>query len=94
MRDANARLAAEKNPSKALADDILKMFEELTGVLGLLYGEDGDSSLAEEVEALIAARQAARKSKNWAEADRIRDKIKEMGIILEDTPQGVKWKKA
>jgi cysteinyl-tRNA synthetase len=52
------------------------------------------SDLAQEVEALIAARQTARKEKNWTEADRIRDKIKEMGIILEDTPQGIKWKKA
>ena len=94
VRDANAHTASDKNPSKTLADETLKMFEELTGVLGLFYGEDGDKSLAEEVEALIAARQAARKEKNWAEADRIRDRIKALGIILEDTPQGVKWKKA
>ena len=51
-------------------------------------------SLEEEVEQLIAARQAARKERNWAEADRIRDELKAMGIVLEDTPQGVKWKKA
>ena len=43
---------------------------------------------------MIAARQKARKEKNWAEADRIRDELKAMGIVLEDTPQGVKWKKA
>ncbi|SHI04314.1 cysteinyl-tRNA synthetase [Sporobacter termitidis DSM 10068] len=91
VRDLNVMTAADKDPSKALADAAFKLFEELSGVLGLLYGEEEDQSLAVEVEALIAARQAARKEKNWAEADRIRDRIKEMGIILEDTPQGVKW---
>jgi cysteinyl-tRNA synthetase len=93
VREANTVTAAERNPSKALAAEILKLFDELTGVLGLLYTEREDKGLAEEVEALIAARQAARKEKNWAEADKIRDKLKEMGITLEDAPQGVKWKK-
>jgi cysteinyl-tRNA synthetase len=93
-REANAATTPEKAPSKALAGALLDLFDELTGVLGLLYGDEEDKSLAEEVEALIAARQAARKEKNWPEADRIRDKIKALGIILEDTPQGVKWKKA
>lgn len=94
VREANTMASSDKNPSKEMAGETLKMFEELTGVLGLLYVEEGDKTLAAEVEALIAARQAARKEKNWAEADRIRDKIKDMGIILEDTPQGVKWKQA
>ena len=59
-------------------------------MLGLVYDrkkEDLDS----EVEALIAQRTEARKNKNWAEADRIRDELKAMGIVLEDTAQGVKW---
>ena len=47
-----------------------------------------------EVEKMIEARQAARKAKNWAEADRIRDELKDKGIVLEDTPQGVKWHRA
>jgi cysteinyl-tRNA synthetase len=54
--------------------------------------KQGGASLEAEVENLINQRQAARKSKNWAEADRIRDLLKEKGIVLEDTPQGVKWK--
>ncbi len=69
-----------------------KLFDELTGVLGILYNREKES-LDNEVEDLIAARQAARKEKNWKEADRIRDELKAMGIVLEDTPQGVKWKK-
>jgi cysteinyl-tRNA synthetase len=48
---------------------------------------------AEEIEALIAARTEAKKSKNWAEADRIRDELKAMGIEIKDTPNGVEWKK-
>jgi cysteinyl-tRNA synthetase len=95
VREANSATATEKGATKALAGAYLALFDEFNSVLGLLYGEeDADKKLGEEVEALIAARQAARKDKNWAEADRIRDKIKEMGIVLEDTPQGVKWKKA
>ena len=46
-----------------------------------------------EVEDLIAQRQAARKSKNWAEADRIRDLLKDMGIAIEDTREGIRWKR-
>lgn len=66
------------------------VFGELTDVLGLLY-ERREEDLDSEVEALIAARTAARQEKNWAEADRLRDQLKAMHIVLEDTPQGVKW---
>ena len=60
--------------------------------MGLLYARKKADSLDEKVEAMIAARQQARKEKNFAEADRIRDELKAMGIELMDTPQGVKWK--
>jgi len=92
VRDSNAAAAGD-NPSKAFAKAALGLFDDLTGVLGLLYTDTVDSGLDGEVEALIEARQTARKEKNWAEADRIRDKLGEMGIVLEDTPQGVKWHK-
>ncbi len=91
VREANSMTTPEHSPSKALATELLNAFDELTGVLGLIYGEEDDKNLAVEVEALIEARQTARREKNWAEADRIRDKIKEMGIVLEDTPQGIKY---
>ena len=76
--------------SKAAITDAAKLFDELTGVLGLVYNRSS-GELDAQVEALIAARANARKEKNWAEADRIRDELKAMNIVLEDTPQGVKW---
>ena len=50
-----------------------------------------DSSANEEVEALIAQRTEARKNKDWATADAIRDKLKEMKVVVEDTKDGIKW---
>lgn len=93
VRDINVNLAADKVPSRAMCEEALDLLDQLTGVLGLLY-ERKEESLDDEVEALIAARTKARQEKNWAEADRIRDLLKEMNIVLEDTPQGVKWHKA
>ena len=91
VRDINTYITSPH--SKASLEAAAKLFDEITGVLGILYNRKKES-LDDEVEAMIAARQQARKEKNWAEADRIRDELKSMGIVLEDTPQGVKWKKA
>jgi cysteinyl-tRNA synthetase len=90
VRESNS-IAAGAEPSKAFAKATLEVLFELADVLGLFYADTGDASLDAEVEELIAARRAARNEKNWAEADRIRDKLNEMNIILEDTPQGVRW---
>jgi len=92
VRESNT-IAANAEPSKNFARETLRVFNELVDVLGLIYGDTDEKSLDDEVEALIAARQTARAEKNWAEADTIRDKLNEMGILLEDTPQGVKWKR-
>ena len=89
VRDINTNVVG-KTPSKALVEGAIAMFDELTGVLGLVYNSKTET-LDSDVEALIEARTNARKEKNWAEADRIRDQLKEMGIVLEDTAQGVKW---
>ncbi len=89
VRDINTNVVG-KTPSKALVEGAIAMFDELTGVLGLVYNRKTET-LDSDVEALIEARTNARKEKNWAEADRIRDQLKEMGIVLEDTAQGVKW---
>ena len=89
VRDINTNVVG-KTPSKALVESAISVFDELTGVLGLVYTRKTET-LDSDIEALIEARTNARKEKNWAEADRIRDQLKEMGIVLEDTAQGVKW---
>jgi len=89
VRDINTNIVAAK-ANKGAVEAAIKMFDELTGILGLVYDrkkEDLDS----EIEDLIAQRTQARKDRNWAEADRIRDELKAKGIVLEDTAQGVKW---
>ena len=88
VREINTMIAA--NPAKAAVEAAIALFDELTGVLGLVYNRKTDN-LDAEVEALIQQRTDARKARDFATADAIRDKLKEMGIILEDTPQGVKW---
>lgn len=90
-REINTRVTGEA--SGELATGALGLLKELAGVLGLLEGATNEADLDAEIQALVDARQAARKAKAWAEADRLRDQLAEMGIILEDTPQGVRWKR-
>ncbi len=89
VRDINTSVITDA-PAKELVEIAAKLFDELTGVLGLVYNRKTES-LDDEIEKLIEARTQARKERNWAEADRIRDELKAQGIVLEDTPQGVKW---
>jgi cysteinyl-tRNA synthetase len=89
VRDINT-LAIGKGASKATVEYAIKIFDMLTDILGLVYNRKEEKADA-EIDAMIEARTAARKEKNWAEADRIRDELKAMGIVLEDTAQGVKW---
>ncbi len=91
VRDINTEIAkgAGKDTLKLCAE----MFDQLTGVLGLVYNRN-TADLDSEVEALIEQRTAARKAKDFKTADEIRDRLKEMGITLEDTPQGVKWSRS
>ncbi len=88
VRDIN--ITVSENKGKATLEACLKAFDELCEVLGLLYNKK-DDSLDAEVEELIVKRTEARKNKDFATADAIRDQLKAMGIVLEDTPQGVKW---
>ena len=90
-RSINSNLNASTAPSKELCSFALNLFNELAGVLGLLYAKQ-DNSLDEEIEKLIAERTQARQNKDWAAADRIRDELKARHVVLEDTPQGIKWK--
>lgn len=89
VKDINTTVITDA-PSKELVETATTLFDELTGVLGLVYNRKTES-LDDEIEKLIEARTQARKDRNWAEADRIRDELKAQGIVLEDTPQGVKW---
>lgn len=90
-RDINTQLSPANSPSKDLCGFCLDLFDELNGVLGLVTVKK-EQSLDEEIEALIAQRTQARKDKDWATADKIRDELKARHVILEDTPQGIKWR--
>ncbi len=78
--------------SRAYLAELKKEIETLCGVLGIIT-EKKTEALDSEIEAMIEARQQARKSKNFALADEIRGKLLDMGIVLEDTREGVKWKR-
>ncbi len=88
VREANTHLKVES--SKKLVKKFYDIFKELTGILAIVQKEQ-EKSLDDEIQELIEKRQQARKAKDWATADKIRDDLKERGIILEDTPHGVKW---
>lgn len=84
---------ADGESTKEYLESLLKRLTSLTDVLGIIV-EKEDQILDADIEALIAERQAARKEKNFARADQIRDELLARGIILEDTREGVKWKRA
>ncbi|HJA13417.1 MAG TPA: cysteine--tRNA ligase [Candidatus Mediterraneibacter merdipullorum] len=84
---------ADGSSSKAYLDSLYEELSSLTGVLGIII-EKKEEMLDDEIEAMIEKRQAARREKNFALADQIRDELLARGIILEDTREGVKWKKA
>lgn len=88
-----ANTTADAQGSKEYAKSLYELLVRLTDVLGLIV-EKKEEILDTEIEALIAERQAARKEKNFARADEIRDELAAKGIVLLDTREGVKWKKA
>lgn len=81
----------EKNTSAVVIQSFINEFEALFGVLGLSLKDE--ELVDEEIEALIEKRTQARKERNFQLADEIRDQLKEMNIIIEDTPQGIRWKR-
>ena len=91
VREINTAIA--NGAGKATLEACADMFDQLTGVLGLVYNRTQEV-LDSEIEELIEKRTIARKNKDFKTADQIRDQLKEMGIILEDTPQGVKWSRS
>ena len=86
VADANKMITAQSGTSKQLIQKVVSMIGELGGVLGLL--ERKEEVTPAEVEELLDLRKEARETKNWAESDRIRDLLKDMGYAVKDTPQG------
>ena len=82
-----------ENSTKEFAKKVLDEFNELTSVLNIVNKKQ-DDMLDEEIEALIQKRTEAKKNRDFKLADEIRDELLEKGIILEDTRQGVKWRRA
>lgn len=91
VSDINTRII-NKQVSLNVCKAAASMFDELCGVLGIVYNRKSNDIDA-EIQALIDKRQQARANKDWATADAIRDELKAKGIILKDTPQGVTWVK-
>ncbi|WAA12374.1 cysteine--tRNA ligase [Fervidibacillus halotolerans] len=89
-KNANLYLM-EKTTSNQVIDQFLNLFEQISDILGLRFTQEG--ILDEEIEELIKQRNEARKNRDFQTADKIRDQLKAMNIILEDTPQGTRWKR-
>ena len=90
VRDTNRKLAANEL-SNAQAASLLASWQTVNGVLGV--GAPAEDSVDPALESLLEERQAARKSRNFARADAIRDELKAQGWTIEDTPKGPKLKK-
>jgi len=90
-REANTYLNRPDGQKANVIQPLVDFYRDANQVFGYMK-TDTDTSLESEIEDLIAQREEARKAKNWAVADGIRDQLRERGIILEDTPQGVRWK--
>ena len=91
-------VSGESKPDGRLVNIMKKIFTEMCGVIGVLEKSalqaSADAGLENALmEILIGIRQEARQNKNYAQADALRDKLAGAGIILEDTPQGVRWKR-
>ena len=92
VREMNALLDANL-VSKQEAADVGGLMMRLDTVLGVIGKVEVEEALPEDIDALVQKREAARKAKNWKEADEIRAQLKAMGIVLEDTAQGIRWHK-
>jgi cysteinyl-tRNA synthetase len=91
VRDANTALEDGRVEDAAR---LVGTVRELWGVLGLWIADDGDGDAGDdEIDRLVAERDAARQRKDFAEADRLREALQSEGVVLEDTPQGTLWRR-
>src|SRR5208283_5970358 len=79
--------------SKQEAADVGGLMMQIDEILGVIGKVEVEEALPADIDGLVQKREEARKAKNWKEADAIRAQLKAMGIILEDTAQGVRWHK-
>jgi cysteinyl-tRNA synthetase len=93
VREVNALLDADA-VGRSEADEISALMHGFDGVLGVIGEVEREEALPKEAEELIAKREEARKAKDWAAADAFRVRLREMGVIVEDTPSGVRWRLA
>ena len=91
VRDVNTVIARDGLLTKD-RDAVLDAIAKFDSVLGI-FGKSEDSSLDAEIEALVEERQQARRNRDFARSDEIRDLLAEKGIVLEDTKDGVRWKR-
>jgi len=92
VREMNALLDTNL-VSKEQAADIGGLMMRIDGVLGVIGKVEVEEALSADIDAMVQKREEARKAKNWKEADAIRAQLKAMGIVLEDTAQGIRWHK-
>ena len=91
VREVN-KLMDDNMLSKEEAEEVYKLMMRFDKVLGVIGEVKKEEKLPKEAEELIHKREEARKAKDWETADKIREQLRAMGIIIEDTPQGVKWR--
>ena len=94
VRAVNVHMTEHDEIDKEALESAKRFFEKTNKILGYLYEEKKNSDEDAEIDALVAERSAARKAKDFKRSDEIRDMLAAKGIIIEDTPQGPRWKRA
>ena len=94
VRAVNVHMTEHNDIDKEALESAKLFFDKTNKILGYLYQEEKNSGEDAEIDALVAERSAARKAKNFKRSDEIRDMLAARGILIEDTPQGPRWKRA
>ena len=94
VRAVNVHMTEHNDIDKEALESAKLFFDKTNKILGYLYQEEKDSGEDAEIDALVAERSAARKAKDFKRSDEIRDMLAARGILIEDTPQGPRWKRA